>query len=605
MGHEDTEIIEDFLVETDELLEKLDQDLIELENSPDNYDLLNAIFRCAHTVKGTSGFLGFTTMAELTHHAEDVLNKLRKGDLVMNPHTMDILLEAFDLVKSITEDIRSGRGDSQQDISGVVERLHLITEGKEGEVVLDHETPPAPQPLPAEETAAVPPAVSPRPAAAVAATAPVADPHPIAPASEPTKKTSPPAPAAKNAPKQAAADDRKKGEQTIRVDVDRLDALMNLVGELVLGRNRILQLTSQMESDRDNEHVEALSETSAQLSLITTELQMAVMKTRMLPVGKVFNRFPRMVRDLSRELKKDIELIITGEDTELDKSVVEEIGDPLVHLIRNSCDHGVETPEERKAVGKPATGKVHLSAFHEGNHIVIEIKDDGKGIDADVIKAKAVEKGVITEAEASRMGKTEALNLIFAPGFSTAAKVTDVSGRGVGMDVVRTNIEKLNGLIVIDTDLGKGSTFTIKIPLTLAIIQVLLVGVSDESYAIPLVSVVETVKVTRGEIKTIERKQVLRLRDEVVPLVKLSGIFDVPTEEKNDVYIVILGLAERRIGLIVDTLLGQEEIVIKTLGDYLKGTPGITGATIMGDGRVNLIVDVASMIEMAAEGAAS
>lgn len=605
MGHEDTEIIEDFLVETDELLEKLDQDLIELENSPDNYDLLNAIFRCAHTVKGTSGFLGFTTMAELTHHAEDVLNKLRKGDLVMNPHTMDILLEAFDLVKSITEDIRSGRGDSQQDISGVVERLHLITEGKEGEVVLDHETPPAPQTLPAEETAAVPPAVSPRPAAAVAATAPVADPHPIAPASEPTKKTPPPAPAAKNAPKQAAADDRKKGEQTIRVDVDRLDALMNLVGELVLGRNRILQLTSQMESDRDNEHVEALSETSAQLSLITTELQMAVMKTRMLPVGKVFNRFPRMVRDLSRELKKDIELIITGEDTELDKSVVEEIGDPLVHLIRNSCDHGVETPEERKAVGKPATGKVHLSAFHEGNHIVIEIKDDGKGIDADVIKAKAVEKGVITEAEASRMGKTEALNLIFAPGFSTAAKVTDVSGRGVGMDVVRTNIEKLNGLIVIDTDLGKGSTFTIKIPLTLAIIQVLLVGVSDESYAIPLVSVVETVKVTRGEIKTIERKQVLRLRDEVVPLVKLSGIFDVPTEEKNDVYIVILGLAERRIGLIVDTLLGQEEIVIKTLGDYLKGTPGITGATIMGDGRVNLIVDVASMIEMAAEGAAS
>lgn len=603
MGHEDTEIIEDFLVETDELLEKLDQDLIELENSPDNYDLLNAIFRCAHTVKGTSGFLGFTTMAELTHHAEDVLNKLRKGDLVMNPHTMDILLEAFDLVKSITEDIRSGRGDSQQDISGVVERLHLITEGKEGDVAAEHDAPAA-APVKAE-VAAAPAAPPSQPVAAVEATPPAAAPHPIAPASEPTKKTPPPAPTAKSASKQAAADDRKKGEQTIRVDVDRLDALMNLVGELVLGRNRILQLTSQMESDRDNEHVEALSETSAQLSLITTELQMAVMKTRMLPVGKVFNRFPRMVRDLSRELKKDIELIITGEDTELDKSVVEEIGDPLVHLIRNSCDHGVETPEERKAVGKPATGKVHLSAFHEGNHIVIEIKDDGKGIDADVIKAKAVEKGVITEAEASRMGKTEALNLIFAPGFSTAAKVTDVSGRGVGMDVVRTNIEKLNGLIVIDTDLGKGSTFTIKIPLTLAIIQVLLVGVSDESYAIPLVSVVETVKVTRGEIKTIERKQVLRLRDEVVPLVKLSGIFDVPTEEKNDVYIVILGLAERRIGLIVDTLLGQEEIVIKTLGDYLKGTPGITGATIMGDGRVNLIVDVASMIEMAAEGAAS
>ncbi|MBB5021432.1 two-component system chemotaxis sensor kinase CheA [Desulfurispira natronophila] len=600
MGHEDTEILEDFLVETDELLERLDQDLIELENSPGNLDLLNSIFRCAHTVKGTSGFLGFTTMAELTHHAEDVLNKLRRSELEMESYTMDVLLEAFDLVKTITEDIRNGQGDAQQDINGVVERLGNIITGKTPAAADSPAQAPKPAEVPAQETAPEPQAAPPKPAAE----APQPKAQPAAPTPPPkTESKAPAKPASKPA---APVDERRKVEQTIRVDVDRLDALMNLVGELVLGRNRILQIAGLMEDNRDGEHVEALSETSAQLSLITTELQMAVMKTRMLPVGKVFNRFPRMVRDLSRELKKDIELVITGEDTELDKSVVEEIGDPLVHLIRNSCDHGVETPEQRLAAGKPKTGQVHLSAYHEGNHIVIEIKDDGKGIDAEKIKQIAIDKGVISDVEASRLSRTEALNLIFAPGFSTAEKVTDVSGRGVGMDVVRTNIEKLNGLIVIDTDMGRGSTFTIKIPLTLAIIQVLLVGTADESYAIPLVSVVETVKVPRTEIKTIERKEVLRLRDEVVPLVNLSDVFDIETEQKDELYIVILGLAERRVGLVVDTLLGQEEIVIKTLGDYLKGTPGVTGATIMGDGRVNLIVDVGSMMEMAtAESAAS
>ncbi|WP_027389521.1 chemotaxis protein CheA [Chrysiogenes arsenatis] len=578
MSQEEVEILDDFLVETDELLEKLDIDLVELENSPGDLDLLNSIFRCAHTVKGTSGFLGFTTMTELTHHAEDVLNKLRKGDLQMTAHIMDILLQAFDLIKVITEDIRDGKGDSQRDISGVVGRLSSIIAGN-----VDGDG----------ESAA--PAAHHTPTASVKTDTPAA-------AKEPKKVAAKPAPAAK-APAANDNDDKKKGggDQTIRVDVERLDSLMNLVGELVLGRNRIAQLTQQMETTIGGEHIEALSETSAQLSLITTELQMAVMKTRMLPVGKVFNRFPRMVRDLSRELKKEIELVITGQDTELDKSVIEEIGDPLVHLIRNSCDHGIEIPEVRKASGKPALGTVHLAAFHEGNHIVIEIKDDGKGIDAEMLKEKAVEKELITEADAAKMSRTEALNLIFAAGFSTAAKVTDVSGRGVGMDVVRTNIEKLNGLISIDTEIGSGSTITIKIPLTLAIIQVLLVGVADESYAIPLVSVIETVKVPRTEIKTIEQKRVLRLRDQVLPLLELSKIFDITCEEKDYFYIVILGLAEKRIGLIVDKLLGQEEIVIKSLGDFLKGTPGITGATIMGDGRVNLIVDVTSLLEMATE----
>lgn len=600
MSQEDMEILEDFLVETDELLEKLDLDLIELENSPGDLDLLNAIFRCAHTVKGTSGFLGFTTMAELTHHAEDVLNRLRKGDLEMTSHIMDVLLEAFDLIKTITEDIRNGDGDSLRDISEVTSKLAASVEpGAPGASTAPPAQPAeSPTPTPEAPAPAAQPESSPEPAPA-----PAKEPAAPAPEKKSSSADAPPKPAKKPARKNDADESKKKGDQTIRVDVERLDALMNLVGELVLGRNRVTQITAQLEGSQSGtpEQLEALSETSAQLSLITTELQMAVMKTRMLPVGKVFNRFPRMVRDLSRDMKKEIDLIITGQETELDKSVIEEIGDPLVHLIRNSCDHGVETPEERKAKGKPAKGTVNLGAYHEGNHIVIEIRDDGKGIDYEMLKKKAVEKEIITEAEAQKLSRNEALNLIFAPGFSTAQKLTDVSGRGVGMDVVRTNIEKLNGLITIDTEIGKGSTITIKIPLTLAIIQVLLVGVADENYAIPLVSVVETVKVPRKEIKTIERKRVLRLRDEVLPLLELSSIFDIDTEQKDDLYIVIIGLAEKRVGLIVDRLLGQEEIVIKSLGDYLKGSQGVTGATIMGDGRVTLIVDVASLIEMAAD----
>ena len=337
------------------------------------------------------------------------------------------------------------------------------------------------------------------------------------------------------------------------------------------------------------------------VSLVTTDLQIAVMKTRMLPIGKVFNKFPRMIRDLSRELNKKIELEISGEETELDKSIVEEIGDPLVHIIRNSCDHGVENPDVRVAAGKDEMGTIGLKAYNEGNHIVIQIDDDGKGLDVDMLKSKSLEKGIISEKEADAMGDKEAFGLIFKPGFSTAATVTNVSGRGVGMDVVKTNIEKLNGIIDIDSELGKGTTMKLKIPLTLAIIQALLVGVQEEYYAIPLASVLETVRISKDEIYTVENRSVMRLREEVLSLVHIGDIFEVERvfDSSEHAYVVVIGLAESKLGLIVDSLVGQEEIVIKSLGEYLKGIEGIAGATIRGDGGVTLIVDVAALMQMA------
>ncbi|MFZ2891469.1 chemotaxis protein CheW, partial [Sulfuricurvum sp.] len=391
-------------------------------------------------------------------------------------------------------------------------------------------------------------------------------------------------------------------EQTIRVDVKRLDHLMNLIGELVLGKNRLIKINDDVEERYEGEaFLEELNQVVSIVSLVTTDLQIAVMKTRMLPIGKVFNKFPRMIRDLSRELNKKIELEITGEETELDKSIVEEIGDPLVHIIRNSCDHGIETPEVRLASGKEESGTIHLKAYHEGNHIVIQIIDDGKGLDADMLKQKSIEKGIVTEKEADTMTEKEAFGLIFRPGFSTAAQVTSVSGRGVGMDVVKTNIEKLNGMIDIDSEVGKGTSMKLKIPLTLAIIQALLVGVQEEYYAIPLASVLETVRISKDEIYTVESRSVMRLRDEVLSLVHIGDIFEVERvfDNSEHAYVVVLGLAESKIGLIVDSLVGQEEIVIKSLGEYLKGIEGIAGATIRGDGGVTLIVDVAALMQMA------
>lgn len=543
------DLVNDFIVESEELIEKLDQDLVELEHRKNDLELLNGIFRCAHTIKGSSSFLGFDKMSTVTHHAEEILNKLRKGEMVVTREIMDILLEFVDVVKQLMEDIKNGTDNVA--IDETVKKLKLANEGK-----------------------------------LVTASQPKSEPV--------SKKTTD-----KNKPSQIKKV-TKAIEQTIRVDVSRLDSLMNLVGELVLSRNRITQLAVELEKKFEGEFLtEQLSETTSQIGLITTELQLAVMKTRMVPIGKVFNKFPRMVRDLCRDLNKEIDLIISGEDTELDKSVVEEIGDPLIHMIRNAVDHGVESPEERVKKGKPKKGTVWLNAYHEGNHIVIEIKDDGKGIDPEKIKKKALEKEIITPDEAKNLNKEEVLGLIFRPGFSTAEKVTGVSGRGVGMDVVKTNIEKLNGIITIESEINQGSTFKLKLPLTLAIIQALLVEVSGEVFAIPLVSVIETVKINEDEIHNFEGREVLKLRDSVLSLIRLDEVFQLEGSFSQDMYVVVVALAEKRIGLIVDRLVGQEEIVIKSLGEYLGGNVGIAGATIMGDGKVRLIVDVSGIMEIA------
>ncbi|MEJ8612714.1 chemotaxis histidine kinase/response regulator CheAY2 [Helicobacter pylori] len=648
------EIMEDFLIEAFEMNEQLDQDLVELEHNPEDLDLLNRIFRVAHTIKGSSSFLNLNILTHLTHNMEDVLNRARKGEIKITPDIMDVVLRSIDLMKTLLVTIRDTGSDTnngkENEIEEAVKQLQAITsqnlEGaketsgtkeapkevkeeikeKTKEEVKANKTPTAENPasdnpladepdldyanMSAEEVEAeIERLLNKRQEADKERRAQKKQEakQEVTPTKEPPKTETPKAPKTETKAKAKADTEENKApsigvEQTVRVDVRRLDHLMNLIGELVLGKNRLIRIYSDVEERYDGEKfLEELNQVVSSISAVTTDLQLAVMKTRMQPVGKVFNKFPRMVRDLSRELGKSIELIIEGEETELDKSIVEEIGDPLIHIIRNSCDHGIEPLEERRRLNKPETGKVQLSAYNEGNHIVIKISDDGKGLDPVMLKEKAIEKGVISERDAEGMSDREAFNLIFKPGFSTAKVVSNVSGRGVGMDVVKTNIEKLNGIIEIDSEVGVGTTQKLKIPLTLAIIQALLVGVQEEYYAIPLSSVLETVRISQDEIYTVDGKSVLRLRDEVLSLVRLSDIFKVDAilESNSDVYVVIIGLADQKIGVIVDYLIGQEEVVIKSLGYYLKNTRGIAGATVRGDGKITLIVDVGAMMDMA------
>ncbi|EAJ2423059.1 hybrid sensor histidine kinase/response regulator [Campylobacter upsaliensis] len=614
------EILEDFLVEAFELVEQIDHDLVELESNPEDLELLNRIFRVAHTVKGSSSFLNFDVLTKLTHHMEDVLNKARHGELKITPDIMDVVLESIDRMKTLLNSIRDNGNDSAigMDIEPICARLTAISEGDVSAVASVSEelkVEPKEEVVPATPEPSVEPDVDVNQLSDSEVEAEIERLLKVRKAEDQARRaqkkksaaptTSKPATETGGEKKVPASGGGSGGmDQTIRVEVKRLDHLMNLIGELVLGKNRLLKIYDDVEERYEGEKfLEELNQVVSQLSIITTDVQLAVMKTRMQPIAKVFNKFPRVVRDLSRELGKQIELEITGEETELDKSIVEEIGDPIMHMIRNSCDHGVEDPATRKANGKPERGVVQLKAYNEGNHIVVEITDDGKGLDAAGLKMKALEKNLITEKEAEQMTDKEAFALIFKPGFSTAAKVTNVSGRGVGMDVVKTNIEKLNGVIEIDSELGKGSTFKLKIPLTLAIIQSLLVGTQEEFYAIPLASVLETVRVPIDNIYTIEGKNVLRLREEVLSLVRLSDVFGVKQvlESGDQTYVVIIGVAESKLGIIVDTLVGQEEIVIKSMGDYLQNIQGIAGATIRGDGRVTLIIDVGAMMDMAKE----
>lgn len=434
--------------------------------------------------------------------------------------------------------------------------------------------------------------VDPDQATAPQAAAPAAEKAaPAAPTAAPAAAVSAPKPAAKSAPAKAAPPKKNHQSQSVRVDIDKLDTLMNLMGELVINKVRLEQIGQ-------THRLAELTETLEQMDRVTTDLQNIVMKVRMVPVSAVFNRFPRMVRDISKELNKEINLTIEGEETELDRTVIDEIGDPIMHLLRNSLDHGVEHPDDREAKGKPRTGEVGLIARHEGNNVVIMVTDDGAGINADIIRKKAVEKGMISQEDADKLDDADAVRLVFLPGFSTAEKITDISGRGVGMDVVRSKIESLSGHVDVETKIDEGSIFKIKLPLTLAIIQAMLVKVQQEMYAIPLGSIDSTINIQPTDIKTVRNKEVIVLRGEIIPIIRMEETLQVPhVKDSDEIFVVVVHAGEAKAGIVVDNLIGQQEIVIKTLGNLFAGLKMFSGATVLGDGRVALILDVATMMQ--------
>lgn len=615
MDDETQEILNDFLTETTEMIDGLDQKFVELETQPENKDLLNEIFRAMHSMKGSAGFLGFTHLVDITHRAESILNKLRQGEMAVAPEIITVILETVDTVKVIMTEIRSSGTDTKIPVEAMSLKLDDILAGKLGQPAAAPSAPAASTvanaPEPAKAAAPPPPqlgeilvneGLATKEQVFDALTAQSKQPEPKQALGELLV-------AAKAISEKALDQALQKQEKTpkaeedatIRVETRRLDSVMNLVGELVLGRNRLIKIGGVLEQTHESDpQVRALGETLTQLNLVTTDLQLAVMKTRMLPIKKVMAKLPRMVRDLSSKLGKQVRLETHGEETELDKSVADEIGDPLVHLVRNAIDHGIEMPTERHAARKPSEGVLRIAASQEGNSIVIRIQDDGKGIALSKIKAKALSKGLISEAELATMEPREVVNLVFLPGFSTAEKVTDVSGRGVGMDVVRTNIRKMNGTVEIESEEGKGSLITIKLPLTIAIIQALMVEVERATFAIPLSSVIEAVRISKDEIKTINGREVLHLRDRVLPLLRLAKEFEIPTDRERDrFYVVVAALGDRRIGVVVDELRSQEEVVIKSIWEYLDSIKGISGATITGEGKVVLILDISELVENA------
>ncbi len=586
------EIIGDFLVESDELINSLDSNLVKLESMPGDLGLLNEIFRAAHTIKGTSSFLGFEHITTLTHRMEDILNKLRKAEMVVTADIMDLLLRSLDILKDMLATVRQTHADADTDLTEIIESLTAALAGDEVAHTSSH-------PVKAEKSNDSPLHASHDDIDTLS----VEEEVPEAPASVPESDTASKDDVSRSTKPASVTSKKPAGDQTIRVDVERLDTLMNMMGELVLGRNSLLQTVNKLAAKHEDQlELEDLGRAANSVNFITSELQTAVMKMRMQPVGKVFNKFPRLVRDLARDSKKKIELVISGETTELDKSVIEEIGDPLVHIIRNSCDHGIESPAERTARGKPEIGTIHLTASQEGSNIVIQIEDDGKGLDVDSIRDKAVERKLVSRMDVDRMPDKDVFHFIFEAGFSTAKVVTDVSGRGVGMDVVRTNIEKLNGLIELNSERGLGTRINIKLPLTLAIIQGLLVESDREVFVLPLSSVYETVRTDKSDIYYLNKKPVFRLRDEIIPIINLNKILRqsqggfILTEKP---YIVVIGLAEKKLGVVIDRFLGQEEVVIRSLGNYLGSTEGIAGATILGDGRIRLIVDLIGLFSIA------
>lgn len=574
------DLVVEFLTETNESLEELDNDLVHLEQDPNNKDLLGKIFRLMHTIKGTCGFLDLPKLAKVAHHAENVLGRFRDGDLQVTPAYVTLIFESLDAIKYIVHQIEQNGKEPDRDYAMLIEKLDCVFEGREmgsapieaapqEEVSFDDVRQMMQEKEAKEEAAAVivaaPPVV-----AAPAASAPPADDH------HDTK-------------------DSALAGQTLRVNVDTLENLMTMVSELVLTRNQLLLISRTREQTEYSTPLQRLNH-------VVSELQDGVMKTRMQPIGNAWSKLPRIIRDLSMELGKKIDLDMRGQDTELDRQVLELIKDPLTHMVRNSADHGIETPDIRKAAGKPETGKIILNAYHEGGHIIIKISDDGKGLAVDRIKRKALENGLASEEELAGMSNSQIQQFIFKAGFSTAEKVTAVSGRGVGMDVVRTNIEKIGGSIELKSVEGEGSSFTIKIPLTLAIVSALIVEAGGERFAVPQLSVQELVLVSpasTNRIESIKGTPVFRLRDHLLPLISLSTLLKLDAEDtdtSNETrflhkYIIVTQVGGHSFGIIVDKVFDTEEIVVKPVPKMLRGMELFSGNTILGDGSVILILD--------------
>ncbi|MFT2091374.1 chemotaxis protein CheW [Paraglaciecola sp. 2405UD69-4] len=707
----DEEILQDFLVEAGEILEQLQEQLVDLENNPEDADLLNAIFRGYHTVKGGAGFLSLTELVEICHGAENVFDVMRNGQRTLTPELMDVILQATDSVVVMFDNVKAGeplvaadqelietltrlsQPESEDEVqtieeAAVIEEVEPVTEPidddsatpsatddfseDEFEALLDElhgNNPPASKETPvsepvssgdedisddefealldelhgkgqfkAEATPAVAdssetpssssgdditddefealldelhgkgkgPAANEAPAPSDVNT-PASKPEVkadkvvknTAPESKaaPNKPTAPSAPAKRVAKPTTTKDEKKpatpvQGETTVRVDTKRLDQIMNMVGELVLVRNRLLSLGV-------NVNDESMSKAIANLDVVTGDLQGAVMKTRMQPIKKVFGRFPRVVRDLARTLKKEITLELEGEETDLDKNLVEALADPLVHLVRNSVDHGIEMPEERKAAGKPSLGTVKLSASQEGDHILLTIVDDGKGMDPDKLKEIAISRGVLDADAAARMTDVEAFNLIFAPGFSTKTEISEVSGRGVGMDVVKTKINQLNGTVNIDSKMGVGTTLEIKVPLTLAILPTLMIVIGKQTFALPLGSVNEIINMDIEKTNKVDGQLTMIVRSRAIPLFYLAEWLskDKTSIDRAKGHVVVVQIGTQQLGFVVDALIGQEEVVIKPLDELLQGTPGMAGATITSDGGIALILDIPGLLK--------
>lgn len=603
------ELLQDFLIEAGDLLSGVDNKLVDLERAPDDRGLLNDIFRGFHTIKGGAGFLNATELVTLCHLTENLFDKLRNGELDVTPETMDVILAATAAVRDMFGFLEQGVQPPAAD-PGLIANLKRAIAGELGSGSASAE-----QPAAAKESAAAGSADSSGPdwntlygavtglpvpvAGAAAQAAKQTDPLPAVPAANPeeviqhaigrraTDKPGVSAPAGRR-------DSERTRDNSIRVDTARLDQVLNLSGEIGLTKNRLNALRSDILNGlTDTETLHALDVAVSQLDLLVSDLQNAVMKTRMQPIGRLFQKYPRIARDLARNLGKDVELVLAGEETEIDKTMIEDLSDPIIHLIRNAVDHGVESAEERRAAGKPAKSILRLEARQEGDHILIMVADDGHGMNPEKLRAKAVEKGLITDEEANTMDERQSFNLVFLPGFSTADKVSDVSGRGVGMDVVRTNIQKLNGSIEIRSQLGKGTTFIISLPLTLAILPVLLVRLGDQPFAVPLSMVREILPIEIEQVKEVGGRATMVVRGEVLPILPLSALLGWPQERPPE-YGVLMHTAELSFILAIDSFAGREDAVIKSLDDFRP--KGVAGVTTLSNGQIVLILDMKELL---------